>query len=160
MDRVRGLLIIGVLILIGFLVNHFVFQTGFSEKPKHSTTTISMETPQLVVTRVKLGNVSVVNYFAGIVTLNPLTPFVKPLVLNEPRRVVIVVRGANASSIRIFIAIESGGSVSIESPQLYRVSGSDLVFSSMLPPGLVSVIVLNASSHPLTLGLEIRVEEA
>ncbi len=159
MDRIKGLLIIGVLILAGFLLNHFMFSFGSASHGTHTTEhSPTVTRPTCVLKEVSVRNITISNYYYGVVTLKPLTPFVKVLVLQLPSTVSIVLRGGNTSRLLVYLAIESGSNVTIVSPQLYRSASGSTAYYSLLPPGVASVIVLNPFSKPITVGIEISVE--
>ncbi len=164
MSRLRGILLIALLIGVGFAVNQLVFQAfepGGGHSTHRRTPTVSVSsTPLCTVTEVVMSNVSVSNYFVGSYVLSPLTPFVKTLIVRRPSIVSMSVSGENVSSIRVFIAIENRGSLTIESPQLYEENDYSVQYEALVPPGLVSIVVMNVYDEPIRVHIVIEVKNS
>ncbi len=158
-DRIRGLILICVLVAIGLILNHFLFPSHSTSQNTHKIhINITVSSPRCIVTKVLVDNVSIPSFFVNSITLNPYTPFIKSFLALRPSQIVVKLLGVNASEIKVFIALENNGNLSILSPEIYREESSYIVYEAIVPPGLVSVVVMNVLEKPLSVGIEVYVQ--
>jgi len=159
LSRLKGLILILMLMAIGIALNQILFSSFAShsthELHKHSPTNATISIPRCTVTSITLSNVTINNFFFGNYVLNPLTPFVKTFVVERPSLVIVNVSGENVSVIKVFVAVENRGSLTIESPQLYKEVGHIAVYEALIPPGMVSVVMLNTLEEPVHIQISI-----